>query len=201
MPQEYELMIDRALTLTDEAVEVLKKNTKSLPKDEKKRKDLQKNLGDTLDGIPYNLDKACTYMVRALNDATDLLDEVDNIAEKIHDALVREIVRKNLKVVLKMSKDFPRPKGWADNHDKAAKELAGWDAAAGDVPGLVKCMKLLEAAKKNVQTQWKAFGGRKRECVATIGKAMADLATAENLDRVTFGSIRDKYDEFESIML
>jgi hypothetical protein len=159
---------------TDELVGILEKAMKTKPTDKKARADFHKKASSKAKALQTDIADIQEWFIKSIDKGTRTLEETFGVAASEAKLFERAIVR-HLRKAIKLSKSTPRPKGWTENFDKAAKSITGWDPKSDKADGLADGVKYLEAGKKAIQTQWEAYRKAELECNKAVDEALKDL--------------------------
>ena len=159
---------------TDEIIAILEKVMKAKPTDKKTRVDSHKKASTRAKELHKCVGEIQDEWTKMIDKGTRTLEEAFGVASSEAKLFERAIVR-HLRQAIKVSKTIPRPKGWGDNYDKAAKAISGWDPKSDKVDPLKDGIKFLEAGKKYIQTQWEGYRKVELECNDLVDKALKDL--------------------------
>jgi hypothetical protein len=161
-------------TKTDDVIGVLDKAMKTKPHDSKTRIDLQKKANTQLKDLQKLIADGSDTMTKSIEKVLRTAEEMLGVAESEVKLLDHHAIVGHLRHAVKLYKEYPKPKGWTDSYDKAAKTVAGWDPKGEKLDALRDGMKYLDLGKKTISAYF--TGKRKIElaCNHMFDKAIDD---------------------------
>ncbi len=156
---------------------ILDKAIKSKPSDVKVRVDLQKKANGQLKSLKEKISSGADGVIKQYDAALTTWESALGVAESeatLRDHAIVHHIRQRVKELKKV----PLPKGLAENFDKAAKSVAGWDPKGESVDALKDGIKYLDAGNKAVEDFSTAYDKAKSESDAMRDKVKKELASS-----------------------